>query len=247
MARVNTRRGSPLHITPSFHLFYKSKDLVLEHIWVFGPLFGFQMLFLINSWITNPNTLHGRSLWGYRFENSGAGWTSPSLPNYAWGLILGIGIFSLIFLAISVIVQIMLHTAQLEAAKGKTPNFPALWQTVKDIGWRMLGLYLLVALYILVGLILFIVPGLIMLRRYFLAPYVLLDDRKSIKDAMDKSAVLSKSHSGTVWGVIGVMFLISLVNIVPFIGGLVSFILGVLYSVAPALRYQELKHLPKND
>jgi uncharacterized membrane protein len=43
--------------------------------------------------------------------------------------------------------------------------------------------------------------------------------------------------------VIGVIFLIGLINIIPFIGWIISFIVGMFYSVAPALRYEELKHL----
>jgi hypothetical protein len=60
---------------------------------------------------------------------------------------------------------------------------------------------------------------------------------------MDQSAALSKANTGAIWGVIGVMFLIGLANIVPIIGGLIAFIFGALYSVAPALRYQQLKKL----
>jgi uncharacterized membrane protein len=87
------------------------------------------------------------------------------------------------------------------------------------------------------------VPGLIMLRRYFLAPYVMLDKKCSIKEAMDTSAEISKPYSGYVWGVIGVIFLIGLINIIPFIGWIISFIVGMFYSVAPAMRYRELRKL----
>jgi uncharacterized membrane protein len=115
------------------------------------------------------------------------------------------------------------------------------------MGWQMFGLYLLIGLYVFVGLILFIVPGLIMLRRYFLAPYVLLDTRCSIKEAMERSAAMTKPYSKYIWGVIGVMFLIGLANVIPGIGWLIAFIFGMFYSVAPALRYQELKevHTPR--
>jgi hypothetical protein len=82
-----------------------------------------------------------------------------------------------------------------------------------------------------------------MLRRYFLSPYILLDEKCSIKDAMEKSAHMTKPYSGSIWGIIGVMFLIGLVNIIPFVGWMVAFVLGALYSVAPALRYQELKRV----
>jgi len=242
-ARHKTRRGSPLHITSSFDLFSKSKRLVMDNLWVFGPLYILPALFLANSWITNPDGLTGASRWKYDIENRSGGWSAPTFPNYTWGLFLSLGIMAIIWIVLSVIIQIMTMDAQLRAAQGKRLDFSVLWATVKELGWRMVGLYLLVGLYILVGLILLIVPGLIMIRRYILAPYVMLDQKTGIREAMDKSAAMSKPYSGYVWGVLGVIFLISLLNIVPLIGGLLAFVFGILYSVAPALRYQELKKL----
>ncbi len=139
--------------------------------------------------------------------------------------------------------QIMLQAAQLEASEGKSVTFDRIWKTTKQLGWRMAGLYIVVGLTILVGLLLLVVPGLIFIRRYFLSPYVMLDKKVGIREAMDRSAAMSKPYSGSVWGVIGVMFLISLIGIIPLIGWLISFILGIFYSVASALRYQELKKL----
>jgi len=82
-----------------------------------------------------------------------------------------------------------------------------------------------------------------MIRRYYLAPYAMIDRNCGIKEAMERSAAMSKPYSGSIWGIIGVMILISLVGIVPLIGWLASLILGMLYVVAPALRYQQLKRL----
>ena len=71
----------------------------------------------------------------------------------------------------------------------------------------------------------------------------MLDEKLGVRDSMHRSAELSKLNPGSVWGIIGVMLLIGLVNIIPILGGLASFALGGLYSVAPALRYQQLKKL----
>jgi hypothetical protein len=100
-------------------------------------------------------------------------------------------------------------------------------------------------LIILVGLLGLpsLIVGLVMLRRYLLAPYVMLDKKLGIRASMDRSAALSKLNTNSVWGIIGVMLLIGLINIVPILGGLVSFIVGSLYSIAPALRYEQLKKL----
>ena len=146
-------------------------------------------------------------------------------------------------LSVGTISQIMAQQAQLEGAEGKKIDFSKLWLVVKELGWRMLGLYIVVGLVILVGFILFIVPGLFMIRRYMLAPYVMLDRKVGISEAMNQSAELSKLNTGAIWGVIGVMFLIGLLNVIPLIGGLTSFVVGSLYSVAPALRYTQLRKL----
>ena len=136
----------------------------------------------------------------------------------------------------------MSQQAQLMASKDEPAiTFDKLWPTVKELGPRMLGLYLLIALYVIGGLIFFIVPGFIMLRRYFMAPYVMLETKCGIKDAMERSAELTKPFSGAVWGVIGVMVLFAMLNAIPYIGWLISFALSCAYSVAPAMRYQELK------
>jgi hypothetical protein len=244
MARRRTRRGSPLHITPSFDLFSKSKLLVQDNLRIFLPLYVLPLIFIIHSWIWSPAPgSHQSSFWAdYSWFGNPF---SSSVPVYFWYGLVGISIiWTLFVIAAGTAVQIMAQQAQLEVAEGrKLIGFQPLWDIVKEMVWRMLGLYLLTGLYVLVGFILLIVPGLIMLRRYFLAPYVMLDKKCSIKEAMDTSAEISKPYSGYVWGVIGVIFLIGLINIIPFIGWIISFIVGMFYSVAPALRYEELKKL----
>lgn len=245
MARTSrrARRTSPLRITPAFELFYKSKDRVLKNSGIFIALYLLPFIFLFNSWIINASQLHGRSHWQWVFQNRSAGWMAPTLPAYAWGYLFTFAVWGVLMLALSFFVQIMTQAAQLEAAENKIVDFNRLWRTTKEVGWRMVGLYLLVGLYILVGLILLVIPGLIMLRRYFLAPYVMLDQKTGIREAMDRSAALSAPNTGAIWGIIGVMILIGLINVLPVFGGLIALVVGALYGVAPALRYQELKKL----
>lgn len=237
------RRNSPIRITPAFELFGISKNLVLKNIGVFSALYLLPFIFLLDSWMVNTSTLHGRAHWQWLFRNKSPGWSGPFLPSYAWGYLLGVAVWGLAMLALSFLVQIMSQAAQLEAASNQNIRFNRLWLAAKDVGWRMVGLYIVVGLAIGIGLLLLIVPGLIMLRRYFLAPYVMLERNCGVREAMDRSAHLSSQNTGAVWGVIGVMLLISLVNILPIFGGLIAFALGALYSVAPALRYQELNKL----
>lgn len=244
IAKPKGRRSSPLYLPSAFELFKPSRDLVMKHIWVFGPLYIIPTLFLINSWLGNVGTLHGRHLWYWWFQNKGPSLNLPTVPTYDWGFFLGIiGLWGVFWLIASLIVRIMSQGAQLEAAEGKTPALDKLWGTVKELGWRMVGLYAVTAVIVFVGFILLVVPGLFMLRRYLLAPYVMLDKKCSIREALDHSAALSLKNTGAVWGLLSVMFLIFLVNFIPIIGGLAAITLGFLYSVAPALRYEQLKRL----
>jgi uncharacterized membrane protein len=137
----------------------------------------------------------------------------------------------------------MSNAAQLYAAEGKEFDFHTLWQVVRQLGWRLLGLYIVMFLLIALGFVLLIVPGLMLLRRFFMAPYIMVDKRLGIRESLEQSIDLTNRNPGSVWGIVGVMFLIGLINILPIIGGLASFIFGFLYSVAPAIRYRQLKKL----
>lgn len=107
--------------------------------------------------------------------------------------------------------------------------------------WRLLVLLIATGMMIFVGLLLFVIPGLILARRYMLAPYFLVDRNLGIGEALDLSAKESKPFSWSIYGIIGVTFIIALMNIFGVIGLIASTILSVLYALAPALRYHEIK------
>jgi hypothetical protein len=244
MAKTSNRarRTSPLYLPGAFDLFKPSKEMVLKNIWIFGPLYAVPLIFYIHSWIWSPLPSQHVRLWQHAGGFSSA-WPGGALPSYLTFLAVGLSLLWLVvILAAGTIAQIMSQSAQLESARGHNLDFSRLWQTVKELGWRMLGLYILTALIIVAGLLL-IIPGIIFIRRYYLASYVMLDKKTSIKQSLAESSRLSKQNTGSVWGVIGVTLLIGLLNILPIIGGLAAFAVGCLYSVAPALRYQQLKKL----
>lgn len=238
-AKHRARRTSPLYLPSAFDLFKPSRELFLNHINIFGPLYILPLFFWLHGWVSTPA---GSGHYFSRFSDANFSWSS--FPASYISIIVGFSILWLLFtLAVGTAVQIMLQRAQLDVTNDKEPSFEGLWATVKQLGWRMLGLYVTVGVIIGIGFILLIVPGLIMLRRYIFAPFVMLDRKCGIREALTRSARLSAINTGSVWGLIGVMFLISLLGIVPIIGSLASFILGALYSLAPALRYQQLKKL----
>jgi hypothetical protein len=239
MARTSkrARKSSPLNLPGAFELFTPSKELVLKNIWIFGPLYAIPLIFGIHDWIWTPANGNGSHTYSLN-------WPGGPLPTYDSSIFIGFSVFWLLFVVITgTIASIMSQAAQLDAVEGKRLDFQILWRTVKEAGLRLFGLYIVMGVVIIVGLFLLIVPGLIFIRRYFLAPYAMLDKKVGIRESMEASAALTKLNTGSVWGVVGVMVLISLIAIVPIIGGLVAFAVGCLYSVAPAIRYHQLKKL----
>ena len=175
MARTSrrARRSSPLHLPGAFKLFTPSKELVLNNIWIFGPLYAVPLIFYIHSWIWSPLPNQAVHWWQHSdfFSN---GFTGSPLPAYSTFITVGFSIFWFIFIvALGTIAQIMAQTAQLDAVEKRPLDFQDLWKVVKQLGWRLLGLYAVMAVIIFIGFILLIIPGLIMIRRYIFAPYVM--------------------------------------------------------------------------
>lgn len=223
----------------AFELFGKSKEIVQRNLSSFVILNLLPAATMLGSAIATSRSTE-------RTNDLGNFGSLSGLPTYAIASLAGFGIaIFILVIIVGAIIRAMLYGLQLEGAKGKTPDISALWEIGKKYWLRLFGLGILVGLAILGGLILLIVPGFIMIRRYFLAPYILVDKDTTIMDAMRQSAALSKPYSGSIWGVIGVSVLVSLPGIIPIIGSFISLVLGVLYSVAPALRYEELKELAK--
>lgn len=229
--RQRARRQSPLNLPSAFNLFVPSRNLVLDNFNVFAPLFMLTLLFWVHSWMSVP--ARGGHYWS-RFVDANYSWPFPS------GFFVAFIGFSILWFLIAAVggflVQVMLQDASLNASRGKKPNLSSSWSKAKQMSWQMLGLYACMLVLIVFSLF-------ILTRRYILAPYVMLDKKCSISNALAGSAKLSNLNPGSVWGLIGVLTLIGLLGIVPFIGSLFSFGFGALYSVAPAIRYQQLKKL----
>ena len=239
MAKQRARRSSPLYMPSAWSLFKPSRDLFMNNINVFAPLYVLPLILWLHSWISIP--AHGGNYW-QRLSDANFAW--PTVPTTYLGIFIGFSIIWLIFTLIAgTLVQVMLQKAQLELSKDKHVELDQLWQYAKTNWLELLKLYIVLAVIIGIGFALLIVPGLILMRRYFFAPYVMIDKKCGIKEALEGSHAISNRNTGAVWGLIGVLFVISLIGILPIIGSLASFVLGALYSIAPAMRYQQLKNL----
>lgn len=238
MARPKPRRTSPLYLPSAFDLFKPSRDAFLKYFGVFGTLYILPLIFWLHSWISTP--AHG-GFYFNRTTDTGYGGTIPT--SYSASFIGFTIIWTVFALVANSIVQIMLQKSQLDVSQDKEPSIERSWQTFKTMWWPLVKLYAAMIGIILLGFIVFIIPGFFMIRRYFFAPYVMLDKKCGVKQALQESHKLGLINTGSVWGVLGVIFLIAVMGVVPVIGSLASFIFGALYSIAPALRYQQLKKL----
>ncbi len=250
---------SNARITPvssAFDLFSKSYEAVMRNLNNFLVLLALPLLGALIS--TGRNSAHSGSTWKHGDFFNG------TTPAYSIIGVMGFGLIVFLLIAIlALIIQAMLTGLELEAAKDHKPSLGHLWTIGKKYWLRLLGLILVIGMYIvgtsLIGIIILVVfrnlfgvvigGGLIVaailfvLSHYFLAPYAMIDKDLPILTAMEYSANISKNHAGAIFSVLGVMVLLGFTGIVPVIGPILSFVLGALYSVAPALRYLELKKL----
>lgn len=249
-------------ITSAIDLFGKSYEIVMRNIKTFAILLALPFLASLSSTFSSGN--HDTS--GTKIEN--INFMSGTLPAYSVIGLAGLGLFLFVVIAIAaLIIQAMLTALELEGAEGKTPSLKQLWVYGKKYWLRLFGLVLVILLYFIIaavaGLIVFplflligqihigvvlyiawmVIATLFIIQNYFLSPFVLVDQDKPIFEALTTSTKLVKGRVKHVWSVIGVSILLGVTGVLPVIGPLLSFALGALYAVAPALRYYELKKL----
>ncbi len=164
---------------------------------------------------------------------------------------LGIAIFG-IGLAVSILSIGAQLYLEVSAANGMDTSIPQIYQRGVKYLPRMIGFTALFSVLFLVGVVLFIVPGLIVMRRYYLAPYYLVDRNLSIKEAMRQSAKDSKPAASYIWGILGVAVFFALIaqmmqSALGDFGLILSILCGYLYIFAPALRYKELASSARNQ
>lgn len=149
------------------------------------------------------------------------------------------------FVVISIVMTAVLPKLTTELAKGKKPTVGNLWEFAMKYTFPVFALSAVSGFAIMGGFILLIIPGIILLRKFFLAPYILVDQETGIIESLKISARMTDKAPGSIWGLIGVSLLIALPSVISVygIGALATAALTVAYSAAPALRYQELKKL----
>lgn len=229
-------------LTGAVDLFGKSYGVVRRNLDAYALIYAVPAAMVIAGVIQliDDNQQRGWN-WGHAFSSSFLG---PNLGSDS-SIQTTSAIFS-VFLFFAAIISYFLATIlNLRAAEGKTPTFLSVWSEFKQ-NWlwaKLLGLGILTILILVVGFLLLIIPGVIFVWRLFLAPYVLVDQKTSVMDALSQSWNMTKGYAWPVYSILLFSFVLALPGIIPIVGSLISFALGVAYAAAPALRYQELKKL----
>lgn len=97
---------------------------------------------------------------------------------------------------------------------------------------------------ILVGLLAFVIPGLLLIRGLILSPYYVVGQKLGPVEALKCSYQDSRPVTASIWGLIGVQMLFSLIGsvlaVIPVVGNLLNLASRYAYIFGPALRYHEI-------
>lgn len=125
----------------------------------------------------------------------------------------------------------------LATAKGEAIDF----MSALRLGYRKAGGYLglmaLEVLLIILGLIVFIIPGLLFIYWFLLAPYIYMNEDIGVVDALRKSKRLVQFQPAEVFGLIGVGLVFALPGFIPLVGTIYQIFYNAAWYVALSNRY----------
>jgi uncharacterized membrane protein len=126
---------------------------------------------------------------------------------------------------------------QIASVKGQKVEFKEAFNKGIPFVLRFIGLGLLSAVVVILGFILFIIPGLLAIFFLSFAPFILVDKNTGVIDAMKASYEMVKEYWKVTLGLLVVNFAIGLPSYVPVIGQLISLALTIGYFCLSALVY----------
>jgi hypothetical protein len=141
----------------------------------------------------------------------------------------------------------VLPTLMLASAREQVLTFKAAFAGSKPYWLKLIGIYLLTALAVIGGFILFIIPGFIFGAWFLLAPFVAIDEGLGVVDSMKRSKQLIKGRLLEMWGFEAFPQLVAIVGLIPFLGSIVSFLFQLVWMPASAIRYEQLKALGQTE
>jgi hypothetical protein len=146
---------------------------------------------------------------------------------------------SLFGFVLNMIVTTFVYSVSLAAVRGGKVDLKAMATYAAKTFWKIALLSFIVGIAAGVGLLLFIVPGVILIGRLSMAPYFLVEQNMSIGAALSASWAQTKGHTGKIWGVLGISILFGFAIII-----VIGIYLTFIYSAAMAILYYYIKAHP---
>jgi len=219
-----------------------SYQLVKDNLNIFIFIYSVPALFAIWNFL-NWFTDHKTTWTDERFNPmSWVGFSSGLSVDTPAGLNSGLALLFAILLAIFSLLAVILT---FRVAQGRRPDFGELWDIFKQRAFRLFLLEIVMAILLIVGFILLIIPGVILIWRLFLAPYILLDQGTGVEESLRRSWQQTRGFGWPIYSLILFGILLGLSGIVPYLGPILSFLLALAYSCAAPLRYFEIKNRPR--
>ncbi len=163
--------------------------------------------------------------------------SGPSVPNYSTGST----VFVILLTIAGVITSVMSVILVTRAAQRHIVRPGDVWQEFITKWWRILLVELLVGVLIVAGFFALIIPGIIILPRLILAPYLLVDQDTGIIEAVKRSWHLTEGKMVPVYALILFGIVLAVPNFIPVAGPILAFLLTFFYAVAMPIRYMEFK------
>ncbi|MEX1995426.1 MAG: hypothetical protein WD887_01485 [Candidatus Saccharimonadales bacterium] len=228
-------------LTGAVDLFWKSKDIVLRN-WkaflalnIIGALIA---VFDVFDRLGGNKAADKLSRDNVVDKLSNPSWNFNTPDNMKF--FVGFGILMLI---VAIILEAMLVILALRSAQGESPSLKKVWVEFQEKGLRLVVQIVFVGVLTVIGFVLLVVPGIILLWRLFLAPFILVDKNTGVIESIKQSWNMTRRYAWPIYSILLLVLLIALTSVTPVVGGLIAFVLGLLYTVAPALRYEEIKKL----
>lgn len=215
-------------ILPFFQLLKQTFLVWRQHVRVFAALLGINII----AWVLMV------AVW--------AGFFATARHNH----VIGAFTFFLLFCALAIgacwitfLVRIAMIYMIANPADGK--SIMVRLSDAHQVAGSYVWLSVLVGLVIMIGLILFIIPGIIAMVWFSFAGYALLLDGKKGTEAMSASRQLVRGHW---WGIFGrflvLMVASSIISSIPLIGPLVNlFFMLPFFIIFTYLMYRDLQRL----
>ena len=186
-------------------------------------ILGFALLFFIGGGATVMGALMGGAMGGG--EGAAAGGIA--------GLVLGVLLFGVVMSALWLLSSGMVVVMARDALGGREPALGAAFASVAGRLGAVVIASGLVMVIVAIGFLFLVIPGIVAaVLLIFTLPAVLLDGLGAL-DGMRRSVAVVRRHVGPVVGLVvgsllvfvGVAIVAWIVGLVPFLGGLASFVL----------------------